>query len=61
MLSNMGDYSMMDYHELDMLVAQLEQEKKELEKRVKLAEQECAALREQINNLERQVYNGPTM
>lgn len=52
---------MMDYHELDMLVAQLEQEKKELEKRVKLAEQECAALREQINNLERQVYNGPTM
>lgn len=52
---------MMDYHELDMMVAQLEQEKKELEKRVTMAEQECAALREQLRHLERQVYSGPTM
>lgn len=52
---------MMDYHELDMLVAQLEQEKKDLEKRVTMAEQECSALRDQIRQLERNVYNGQTM
>lgn len=51
---------MMDYHELDMMVAQLEQEKKELEARVKLAEQECNALRTQVSELERLVYGGRT-
>lgn len=51
---------MMEYHELDMLVAQLEQEKKELEKRVTIAEQECNALRAQVAELERLVYGGRT-
>ena len=51
---------MMDYHELDMMVAQLEQEKKELEKRIAMAEQECNALRSQVSELERLVYGGRT-
>lgn len=51
---------MMEYHELDMMVAQLEQEKKDLEKRLLIAEQECNALRTQVSELERQVYGGRT-
>lgn len=51
---------MMEYHELDMMVAQLEQEKKELEARIKIAEQECNALRSQVAELERLVYGGRT-
>lgn len=51
---------MMEYHELDMMVAQLEQEKKELEKRITMAEQECNALRTQVAELERLVYGGRT-
>ena len=52
---------MMDYHELDMMVAQLEQEKKDLEKRVSMLEEECNALRQQLKYAESQVYNGSTM
>lgn len=52
---------MMDYHELDMMVAQLEQEVKELKVRLQFAEEDNNALRQQVRDLEAQVYNGKTM
>ena len=52
---------MMDYHELDLLCANLELENKELKAKNKMLEEECSAMREQLRNLERHVYNGPTM
>lgn len=52
---------MIDYHELDMMVVTLEQEIKDLKYRIEQLESENAILREQSRNLERQVYNGPTM
>ena len=57
----MGDTAMMDYHELDVLCGQLEQENKELKAKNEMLEQECAALRDQLKYAEAQVYNGPTM
>ena len=57
----MGDFTMIDYHELDVLCANLELENKELKAKNKMLEEECSALRDQLRNLERQVYNGPTM
>lgn len=52
---------MIDYNELDMMVAQLEQEVKELKTRLKFAEEDNNALRQQVRDLEAQVYNGKTM
>lgn len=52
---------MMNYHELDVLCGQLQQDNEELQKKVKMLEQECAALRDQLKYAEAQVYNGPTM
>lgn len=47
--------------ELDLLCAQLNDEVQALKARNKMLEDECRAMREQINSLERQVYSGPTM
>jgi cell division protein FtsB len=57
----MGDITMMDYHELDVLCGQLQQDNAELQKKVEMLEQECRALRDQLKYAEQQVYNGPTM
>ena len=57
----MGDFTMMDYHELDMMVAQLEQEVKDLKVRLQFAEDDNSALRQQVRDLEAQVYSGKTM
>ena len=42
----MEHIAMMDYHELDMMVAQLEQEIKELKARIRFAEEDNNALRQ---------------
>lgn len=47
--------------ELDLLCAQLNDEVKALKERNKMLESECKCMREQIRELERQVYNGSTM
>lgn len=47
--------------ELDFLCAQLNDENRELKAKVKMLEDECKALRDQVYNLEKHVYNGPTM
>jgi len=52
---------MMDYHELDVLCANLDLENKELKKKIEMLEAECSALRDQLKYAEQQVYNGPTM
>lgn len=59
----MGNFTMTneDFIELDLLAANLQIENKELKARNEMLEAECKAMREQIYNLERQVYNGPTM
>ena len=50
-----------DFIELDLLCANLQLENKKLVEQNKFLEQECAAMRQQISNLEKQVYNGTTM
>jgi uncharacterized protein YaaN involved in tellurite resistance len=50
-----------DFIELDLLAANLLVENKELKARNDMLEAECKALREQVYNLEKQVYSGPTM
>ena len=50
-----------DFIELDLLAANLLVENKELKARNEMLESECKALREQVSNLERLVYSGPTM
>lgn len=50
-----------DFVELDLLCANLQLENKKLVEQNKFLEQECAAMRQQISNLEKQVYNGTTM
>ena len=50
-----------DFVELDLLAANLLVENKELKTRNEMLEAECKALRDQVSNLERHVYNGPTM
>lgn len=52
---------MMDYHELDLMVAELESQIKILVKRIEELERENNMLRDVARNLERQVYRGPTM
>lgn len=52
---------MMDYHELDLMVAELESQVKTLQDRVDLLEKENQMLRDVARNLERQVFSGPTM
>jgi cell division protein FtsB len=52
---------MMNYHELDVLCGQLQQDNKELHEKIKMLEEECRALRDQLKYAEQQVYNGPTM
>ena len=47
--------------ELDLLCAQLNDEVKALQERNKMLEAECRCMREQIQSLEKQVYNGSTM
>lgn len=49
-----------DFLELDLLAANLLVENKELTSKVKMLEEECSALRQQIQHLEAQVYNGKT-
>ena len=50
-----------EFIELDLLAANLLVENKELKARNEMLEAECRAMREQIYNLEKQVYSGPTM
>ena len=52
---------MMDYHELDLMVAELESQIKILVKRIEELERENNMLRDVARNLERQVYRGSTM
>lgn len=59
---------MMDYHELDVLCGNLQEELRIMQKRVeqlenfnKMLSDECAALRDQLKYAEKQVYNGTTM
>jgi len=58
----------MDYHELDVLCGNLQEEINVMKMRVerlenvnKMLSDECAALRDQLKYAEQQVYNGPTM
>lgn len=51
----------MTERELDILCAQLNDELNTSKKKIKMLEEECKALRNQIKDLERQVYNGSTM
>ena len=51
----------MTEQELDLLCAQLNDEVNELKLKNKMLEEECNAMRAQIKDLERQVYNGSTM
>ena len=50
-----------DFVQLDILCGNLTMENKELQAKVTFLEAECAALREQVQYLQKQVYNGTTM
>jgi len=59
---------MMNYHELDVLCGNLQEEINVLKKRMdtlenmnKMLSEECNALRQQLKHTEAQVYNGSTM
>jgi chaperonin cofactor prefoldin len=59
---------MMNYHELDVLCGNLQEEINVLKKRMdtlenmnKMLSEECDALRQQLKYAESQVYNGSTM
>lgn len=59
---------MMDYHDLDVLCANLQEEVNVMKKRMdtlermnKMLNDECNALRQQLKYAEAQVYNGNTM
>jgi uncharacterized protein YaaN involved in tellurite resistance len=47
-----------DFVELDLLCANLQLENKKLVEKNKFLEQECSAMRDQIAQLEKQVYGG---
>jgi len=49
-----------DFVELDLLCANLQLENKKLVEQNKFLEQECAAMRTQIAELEKSVYGGRT-
>ena len=50
-----------DFVQLDIMCGNLLSENKELHEKVKFLEAECNALREQVQYLQKQVYNGTTM
>jgi uncharacterized protein YaaN involved in tellurite resistance len=50
-----------DFVQLDIMCGNLLSENKELQEKVKFLESECSALREQVQHLQKQVYNGTTM
>jgi uncharacterized protein YaaN involved in tellurite resistance len=50
-----------DFVQLDIMCGNLLSENKELQAKVTFLEAECNALREQIQYLQKQVYNGTTM
>jgi uncharacterized protein YaaN involved in tellurite resistance len=47
-----------DFIELDLLCGNLQLENKNLIEKNKFLEQECAAMRDQISQLEKQIYGG---
>lgn len=47
-----------DFIELDLLCANLQLENKKLVEQNKFLEQECSAMRDQIAQLEKQIYGG---
>jgi chaperonin cofactor prefoldin len=64
----MGNTTMMNYHELDVLCGNLQEEINLMKKRMdnlesmnQMLNEECNALRQQLKYAEQQVYNGSTM